>query len=57
LFDTNGIIHWEFSREDQTISAVCYRNIMQRLWRNMNWPMLALSESKCWFLLHNCTIM
>jgi len=56
-FTQIGIIHWEFSPEDQAINAVCYRNIMERLLRSMNWLMLALNESKCWFLLHDCAVM
>jgi len=51
-----SIIHWEISPEDQAINAVCYRNIMESPWRSMNWLTLALNESKCWFLLRDCTI-
>ena len=53
FFDWQGIIHKEFVLEDETINAVYYRGVMQRLLNRIWCVRLGMCESGGWFLLHD----
>jgi len=63
LFDWQGVIHKEFVSEGETINAVSYKGIMERLLNRIRRVRPGMFESGDWFLLqdntpsHNATIV
>ena len=63
FFDWQGIIHKEFVLEGETINAVYYKGVMERLLNRIRHVRLGVCESGDWFLLlnnapyHNATIV
>jgi len=53
FFDWQGVIHKEFVLEGETISAVYYKGVMERLLNRIQCVRLGKCESGDWFLLHN----
>jgi hypothetical protein len=58
FFDWQGIIHKEFVTEGETINAVYYEGVMERLLNRIRHVRPRMCESGDWFLLHhNATII
>jgi len=53
FFDWQGIIHKEFVPEGETINAVYYIGVMERLLNRIQRVRLGMCESGDWFLLHD----
>jgi len=48
-----GVIHKEFVLEGETINAVYYKGVMQRLLNRIRCVRLGMCKSGDWFLLHD----
>jgi len=63
FFDWQGVIHKEFVPEGETINAVYYKDVMERLLNRIRRVRQGMCESGDWFLLydnapsHNATIV
>ena len=55
FFDWQGVIHKEFVPEGESINAVYYKVVMERLLNRIRRVRPAMCESGDWFLLHNNT--
>jgi transposase len=53
FFDWQGIIHKEFVLEGETINAVYYKGVMERLLNRIRRVRPGMCESGDWFLLHD----
>ena len=53
VFDWQGVIHKEFVPEDESINAVYYKGIMERLLNRIRRVRPGMCESGDWFLLHD----
>jgi len=53
FFNWQGVIHKEFVPEGETINAVYYKGVMERLLNRIQRVRLGMCESGDWFLLHN----
>ena len=53
FFDWQGVIHKEFVLEGETINAVNYKDVMERLLNRIRRVRPGLCESGNWFLLHD----
>jgi len=53
FFDWPGVIHKEFVPEGETINAVYYKGVMERLLNRIRRVRPCMCESGDWFLLHN----
>ena len=53
FFDWQGVIHKEFVPEGETINAVYYEGVMERLLNRIRRVTPGMCESGDWFLLHN----
>jgi len=53
FFDWQGVIHNKFVTEGETINAVYYKVVMERLLNRIRRVRLGMCESGDWFLLHN----
>ena len=53
FFDWQGVIHKEFVPEGQTINAVYYKGVMERLLNRIRRVRPGMCESGDWFLLHD----
>lgn len=53
FFDSRGVIHREFVPEGQTVNAVFYRDVMDRLLKRIARVRPHLHVNKDWFLLHD----
>jgi len=53
FFDWQGVIHKEFVPEGETINAVYYKVVMERLLNRIWHVRLGMCESGDWFLLHD----
>ena len=53
FFDWQGVIHKEFVPEGETINAVYYKVVMERLLNRIQRVRPGVCESGDWFLLHN----
>jgi len=53
FFDWQGIIHKEFVPEGETINAVYYKGVMERLLNRIRRVRLGMCEIGDWFLLHD----
>jgi len=53
FFERGGAIHKEFVPEGETISAVYYKGVMERLLNRIRRVRPGMCESGDWFLLHN----
>ena len=53
FFDWQGVIHKEFVPEGETINAVYYKGVMERLLNRIRRVRPGMCESGEWFLLHN----
>ena len=53
LFDWQGVIHKEFVPEGETINAVYYKGVMERLLNRIRHVRPGMCESGDWFLLHD----
>ena len=56
FFDWQGVIHKEFVSEGETINAVYYKVVMERLLNRIRRVKPGMCESGDWFLLHNNTL-
>ena len=52
FFDWQCVIHKEFVPEGETINAVCYKDVMERLLNRIRRVRPGMCESGDWFLLH-----
>jgi len=52
-FDWQGVIHKEFVLEGETINAVYYKGVMERLLNRIRHVRPGMCESGDWFLLHD----
>jgi len=55
FFDWQGVIHKEFVPEGETINAVYYKVVMERLLNRIQRVRPGMCESGDWFLLHDNT--
>jgi len=55
FFDWQGVIHKEFVLEGDTINAVYYKGVMERLLNRIRCVRPGMCESGDWFLLHDNT--
>jgi len=53
FFDWQGVIHKEFVPEGETINAVYYKGVMERLLNRIRLVRPGICESGDWFLLHD----
>jgi hypothetical protein len=53
FFDWQGVIHKEFVPEGETINAVYYKGVMERLLNRIRRVRQGMRESGDWFLLHD----
>ena len=53
FFDWQGVIHKEFVPEGETINAVYYKGLMERLLNRIRHVRPDMCESGDWFLLHD----
>jgi len=54
FFNWQGVIHKEFVPEGETINAVYYKGVMERLLNRIRRVRPGMCESgDCWFRLHN----
>jgi len=53
FFDWQGVIHKEFVLEGETINAVYYKGVMERLLSRIRRVRPGMCESDDWFLLHD----
>jgi len=53
FFDWQGVIHKEFVPEGETINAVYYKGVMERVLNRIRHVRPGMCESGDWFLLHN----
>ena len=53
FFEWQGVIHKEFVPEGETINAVYYKGVMERLLNRVRRVRSGKCESGDWFLLHN----
>jgi len=53
FFDWEGVIHKEFVPEGETINAVYYKCVMERLLNRIRRVRPGMCESGDWFLLHD----
>jgi len=53
LFDWQGVIHKEFVPEGETMNAVYYKGVMERLLNRIGHVRPGICESGDWFLLHD----
>ena len=53
FFDWQGVIHKEFVPEGETINALHYKGVMERLLKRIRRVRPGMCESGDWFLLHN----
>jgi len=53
FFDWQGVIHNEFVPEGETINAVYYKGVMERLLNRIRRVRPGMCESGDWFLLHD----
>jgi len=53
FFNWQGVIHKEFVPDGETINAVDYKGVMERLLNRIWHVRLGTCESGDWFLLHN----
>ena len=53
FFDWQGVIHKEFVPEGDTINAVYYKGVMERLLNRIWRVRPGMCESGDWFLLHD----
>jgi len=53
FFDWQGVIHKEFVPEGETINAVYYKGVMERLLNRIRRVRPGMCESGDWFLLHD----
>jgi len=53
FFDWQGVIHKEFVLEGETINAVYYKGVMERLLNRIRRVRPGMCQSGDWFLLHN----
>ena len=53
FFDWQGVIHKEFVSEGQTINAVNYKGVMERLVNRIQRVRPGMCESGDWLLLHD----
>jgi len=53
FFDWQGVIHKEFVPEDETINAVYYKVVMERILNRIRRVIPGMCESGDWFLLHD----
>jgi len=53
FFNWQGIIHKEFVPEGETINAVYYKGVMERLLNRIRRVIPGMCESGDWFLLHD----
>jgi hypothetical protein len=53
------VIHRVFTPEDQIINAAYYRDVMERLWRRMEWgwPSAGWQIGSCCTTLHHCIML
>ena len=56
FFVWQGIIHKEFVLEGDTINALYYKGVMERLLNRIRCVRLSMCESGDWFFLHNNTL-
>jgi len=52
FFNWQGVIHKEFVQEGETINAVCYKDVMERLLNRIRHVRPGMCESGDWLLLH-----
>ena len=55
FFDWQGVIHKGFAPEGETINAVYYKGVMERLLNRIRRVRPGMCESGDWFLLHDNT--
>jgi len=53
FFDWQGVIHKEFDPEGETVNAVYYKGVMERLLNRIRRVRLGMCEPGDWFLLHD----
>jgi len=53
FFDWHCVIHKEFAPEGETINAVYYKGVMERLLNRIRLVRPGMCESGDWFLLHD----
>ena len=53
FFDWQGVIHKEFVPEGETVNAVYYKRVMERLLNRIRRVRPGMFESGDWFLLHD----
>jgi len=53
FFDWQGVIHKEFVPEGETINAVYYKGVMERLLNRVRRDRTGVCEFGAWFLLHD----
>jgi len=53
FFDWQGVIHKEFVPEGETINAVYYKGVIERLLNRIRRVRPGMCESGDWFLLHH----
>jgi len=53
FFDWQGVIHKEFVPEGETINAVYYKGVTERLMNRIGRVIPGMCESGDWFLLHD----
>jgi len=53
FFDWQGVIHKEFFPKGETINAVYYKGVMERLLNRIRRVRPGICESGDWFLLHD----
>ena len=56
FIDWQGVIHKEFVPEGETINAVYYKGVMERLLNRIWRVRPGMCESGDWFLLHDNTL-